>query len=172
MTTFADVKPTVGDAAGSFEWLLDVAPIPANGDITTIADSAWLNVPDINGFAPANAPKTKDRTTYANKGQTKNTKRGSDFTAPVSILGIRDNTGEFQPELVLLIEAADADGDDNNVAYRYYHATSGVLAYAGTAGVNWTRANSGPDDDEWFDFTFTGQGDRVKITNPGIDTTP
>jgi hypothetical protein len=171
MTKLADVKPTVGNAAGSFEYLLDLAAIPASGDLTTIPSSgtgAFKNLPDINSLAPTNAPKKKDRTTYANKGQTKSTKRGSDFSMTVSILGIRDSTGEFQAALVLLLAAAEADGDANNVAYRYYHATSPSLAWLGTAGVEWTRANTGPDDDEWFDFTLTGQGDRAKITNPAL----
>lgn len=173
MTKLADVKPTIGNAAGSFEYLLDITAVPADGDLSTIpanGSGAWANLPDINSLAPTNAPKQKDRTTYANKGQTKNTKRGSDFSMTVSVLGIRDDTGEFQPALVALLAAAEADGDDNNVAYRYYHATSPSLAWEGTAGVNWTRANTGVDDDEWFDFTLTGQGDRVKITNPAIAT--
>lgn len=171
MTKLADVKPTVGNAAGSFEWLLDIAVVPASGDLTTIpatGTGAWKNLPDQNSMNPTNAAKRKDRSTYANKGQTKSTKRGSDFSMSTSILGVRDSSGEFQAALVALLTAAEADGDANNLAYRYYHATSPSLAFMGTAGVEWTRANTGPDDDEWFDFALTGQGDRVKITNPAL----
>lgn len=160
MTTFDSIEPTQGDVGNSFEWIWDVA--------TSLTTPSWLNVPDITGLQPQPSPKFKDGTTYANKGQTSQSKTGDDFTIQVQVKGVRDNTGEFQPELVALINAADSTGADNLIAYRYYHATSPTLAYQGTAAVQWTRANTGNDDLEFFSFTLTGQGDRVKITNPGL----
>lgn len=164
MTLFEDVAPTVGDTGNSFEWIWDISADP------TLVTPVWLNVPDITGLQPTAAPKFKDGTTYANKGQTSQTKVGEDFTMTVNVKGVKDNTGEFQPELVALITAADGNGEDNIVGYRYYHATSAVLAYQGTAAVTWNRANTGNDDIEFFSFTLTGQGDRVKITNPAKGT--
>lgn len=163
-TAFADIKPTPGSHAGTFEWIFDVASIPASGDLTAIAETAWKNVPDINSLNPTAAPKTKDATTYAHKGNTSNVKTGEDVTVSVSVKGVKDSTGEFQPELLLLVAAADSIGIANNVAYRYRHATSEAFSFMGTASVAYTRANTGVDDPEWFDFTLGGQGDRVPYT--------
>jgi hypothetical protein len=164
MTQFDDVAPTQGSAASSFEWIWDIC-----ADIT--ADpKVYLNVPDITGLTPTPAPKLKDGSTYANKGQTSQSKTGEDFTMQVQVKGVKDAQGEFQPELIALIEAADAIGGENVIGYRYYHATSAALAYEGTAAVNWSRVNTGNDDLEWFQFEFTGQGDRKKITNPALAT--
>ena len=160
MTDFDTISPTTGDPGNSFEWIWDICEDP------TAETPTWVNVPDITGLNPNPAPKYKDGTTYANKGQTSQSKTGEDFTLSVQVKGVRDDSGEFQDELIILIEAADAIGDDNVIGFRYYHATSGSLAYQGTAAVNWSRVNTGNDDLEFFQFELTGQGDRVKITNP------
>lgn len=160
MTAFTDVAPTQGDNGNSFEWIWDIA--------TDKSNPVWLNVPDITGLNPSAPPKQKDDTTYANKGQTSQAKTGEDWTMQVQVKGVKDETGEFQPELVALINAADGSGDDNVIGYRYYHATSSVLAYQGTAGVEWTRANTDNDSIEFFSFTLTGKGDRHKIANPAV----
>jgi len=161
-TTFADVQPTAGDQAGTYEWLWDIAAPSATTPTT------WVNVPDITGLTPTPAPKFKDGTTYANKGNTSQSKTGEDFTMTVSVKGVKDTEGEFQPELLILFAAADSKGAANIIHYRYYHATSASLAYQGTASVQWARDNTGNDDLEMFGMTLTGQGDRVKITNPGL----
>lgn len=160
MTAFDDVAPTQGDNGNSFEWLWDICADPAN--------PVWINVPDITGLNPSAPPKQKDDTTYANKGQTSQAKTGEDWTMQVQVKGVKDLAGEFQDELLILINAADAIGQSNVIGYRYYHATSPSLAYQGTAGVEWTRANTDNDSIEFFSFTLTGKGDRAKITNPGV----
>ena len=160
-TAFADIKPTAGSTAGTFEWLFDIAAVPASGDISAIPEASWKNVPDINSLNPSSAPKMKDATTYANKGNTSQVKTGEDVTVSVSVKGVKDSTGEFQPELLLLVAASDSVGVANNLAYRYRHATSKQFTFRGTAAVSYTRANTGVDDPEWFVFTLTGQGDRV-----------
>lgn len=162
MTAFSGIKPTLGDQSGTYEWILDIAAIPSGGG----APTSWLNVPDFGNFAPTPAPKLKEGTTYANKGQTSQSKTGEDFSASFSVKAVKDATGEFQAELLLLLSTAEAKGKANNIAYRYYHATSAALASGGTAAVQWSRANNGMDDLEWFDFTLTGQGDRAPITRP------
>lgn len=162
MTNFADVAPTQGDNGNSFEWLWDICADPQN--------PVFINVPDITGLNPSAPPKQKDDTTYANKGQTSQSKTGEDWTMQVQVKGVKDNSGEFQPELLILIEAADSKGADNVIGYRYYHATSPSLAYQGTAGVEWTRANTDNDSIEFFSFTLTGKGDRSKIVNPAVTT--
>lgn len=159
-TPYDDVKPTPGDTGNSYEWMLDI------GIGGTAGAPTFKNVPDFTAFNPNPNPKMKDRSTYANKGQTSQAKTGEDWSAQFNVLGVKDATGEFQPELVALIEAGDAIGEENVIPYRYYHATSGVLAYQGTAAVKWSRVNTGNDDVEMFQVELTGQGDRKKITNP------
>jgi hypothetical protein len=166
MTTLDDIAPTAGDVGNTFEWIFDITADP------TLPTPTWLNVPDMTGFTPNATPKLKDVTTYANKGQTAQRKTGEDFALSVQVKGVRDETGEFQPELLALINAADSDGDENIIGYRYYHATSAALAYQGTAAVSWSRVNTGNDDPEFFQFELTGQGDRKKITNPAKAVTP
>lgn len=160
MTTIDTLAPTAGDLANSYEWLWDITANP------TAVTPIWVNVPDITGLTPTPAPKYKDTTTYANKGNTTQTKTGEDFTLTVSVKGVKDETGEFQDELLVLFAAADAIGAANVIGYRYGHATSPSLAWKGTAAVEWSRGNTGNDDPELFAFTLTGQGDRQSITNP------
>lgn len=171
MTSFDGIAPTVGDNGNAYEWIWDVAALPAGG-LSAITDTDWKNVPDITGLNPSAPPQTQDGTTYANKGNPSQDKIGETFTMPVNVKGVKDTTGEFQPELLILLEAGDAKGAANVIAYRYYHATSATLAYQGTANVEWTRQNTGNTDTEFFSFTLTGRGDRTKITNPAIPVTP
>lgn len=163
MTIFTDIVPTAGELANSYEWIWDI-------NTGTTATPVWTNVPDMTGFNPTASPKLKDDTTYANKGATSQKKVGEDFSIAVNVKGVKDLTGEFQAELLALIEAADSTGEANIIGYRYYHATSPSLAYEGTAAVAWSRQNTANDDPEFFSFTLTGQGDRAKITNPGVTT--
>lgn len=164
MTTLDDIAPTQGDMAFAYETIWDIAALPAGGaEVTT-----WLNVPDITGLAPAAPPVTADNTTYANKGNSSTVKIGETFTLAVNVSPVRDAEGEFQPELLLLLEAADSKGVDNTIAYRYYDSASAAIAFQGTARVEYTFANTGATDQKIFAFTLTGNGDRVKITNPAI----
>lgn len=164
MTAFDDVAPTQGDNGNSFEWLWDIASYTPGDD-----NPEWLNVPDITGLDPKPTNQMKDDTTYANKGKTSQAKTGEDFTLGVQVKGVKDLTGEFQPELLVLLAATDPDAD-GIIRYRYYHATSPSLAYQGTAVVEASRANTDNNSNEMFSFNMTGRGDREKITNPGVTT--
>ena len=164
MTTWADIKPTEGDVANTFEYMFDIAPLPEGG-LAAVQD--WTNVPDITGLNPQFAPKMKDITTYADKGSTSQKKVGNDFTLDFQILKVRDQTGKFQPEWKILKDASDASGSANNIAFRYYDALGAEDAYMGVAAV--TRANrpSTANDDPGFDaFTLTGRGEVAPISNP------
>lgn len=164
MTDFDTVAPTQGDNGNSFEWLWDIASFVPNDPAPS-----WVNVPDITGLDPKPTNQMKDDTTYANKGKTSQAKTGEDFTLSVQVKGVKDLTGEFQPELLILLAATDPDSD-GIIRYRYYHATSPSLAYEGTAVVEASRANTDNNSTEFFSFSMTGRGDRTKITNPGVTT--
>lgn len=160
MTTSSDIKPTVGENANSYQYIWDITASP---DVTP---RVWLNVPDMTAFNPQAPGKLTDDTTYANAGEQSSAKTSETWTLSVNVKAVLDLTGEFQPELRALINAADAKGRPNVIGYRYYHWTSSDIAYEGTALVEWNRANTGNDDVEFFAFTLTSKGDRKKIANP------
>lgn len=159
MTDYQDVAPTVGDIANTYEFILDV-------NTGTRQNPIWTNVPDITALNPQPAPKLKDVTTYAHKGATAQKKVGSDFSLSFNLLKIRDANGEFQDEWLALKGAADADGDANNIEFRYYDALGASDAYQGIAAVSRARAGSANDDPEWDTFTMTGVGQVLPIVNP------
>lgn len=160
MTKYDDVKPTEGDVANSFESIFDI-------NTGTTETPVWTNVPDITALNPQFAAKLKDIATYAHKGASAQKKTGTDFTLDFNILKVRDETGEFQPEWLALKEAADAEGDDNNIGFRYYDALGASDAYQGIAAVGrGNRPSTGNDDPGFDNFTLTGVGPVKPITNP------
>ncbi|GAA4176590.1 phage tail tube protein [Gryllotalpicola koreensis] len=167
MTQPADIAPTQGDMAFAYETIWDIAPLPEGG-LSAITEASWQNVPDITGLNPSAPPTTQDNTTYANKGNPSTVKIGETFTLAVNVSPVRDTAGEFQPELITLIEAAESKGIENVIAYRYYDYKSAAFAFRGTARVEYTLANTGATDQKVFAFTLTGTGDREKISNPAL----
>lgn len=164
MTAFADVKPTTGDVANSYEYIFDLAARP-----TGSAEPNWVNVPDITALNPAFAAKLKDITTYAHKGSTAQAKVGDDFTLDFNILKIRDNTGEFQAEWLMLKNAADSKGEANRLLFRYYDALGASDAYQGVAAVSrGNRPSTGNDDPGFDNFALTGVGQVLPIPNPTL----
>ena len=77
---------------------------------------------------------------------------------------LADETGELTADLLALQSAAD---NGETIGYRYYHATSPTLAWAGTALVDYSRQDTGNVAAEFFNVTLTGQGDRARIPSPG-----
>lgn len=154
-------EPTDGSVANSYELVLDInlgdAELPA-----------WTNIPDITAFNPTPALKTIDRTTYAHKGSDATSKVGETFTATFNVMGIRDDNGEFQPELVALLALAapETRGSDAEGHFRYYDELGASYAYEFNATVSEGRANTGNSDAGMFTITLTSRGDRISITNP------
>ena len=168
MTAYADVQPTAGDVANSYEYIFDVAVLPT-GD----TEPTWVNVPDITALNPQWTAKLKDIATYAHKGASAQKKVGSDFALDFNILKVRDESGEFQAEWLLLKNAADADGDDNNIAFRFYDALGASDAYQGKAAVSRGNRPSTANDDPGFDnFSLAGVGRVEPITNPVTASAP
>jgi len=162
MTTFAAVTPTLGSVAQSYEYIVDVAPVPVGA-----APKNYRNVPDINQFNPQFAAQLQDITTYANKGQQAQTKVGSAPTAAFNILKIRDSLGDFQPEWQILKTASDKSGQDNLVYLRWYDALGASDAYEGLFLVaRDNRPENGPQGPGWDAFTFTAAGPILPIVNP------
>lgn len=170
MSKPADVAPTRGTNAASYEWILEVGVIPPGGGAVD-----YELIPDITSLAPNSSPTTTDAATYANKGQQDQSTIGEGFNLAVDVKVVTDEIGEVIPGLAILIEAANALLDQDLVAnrvisIRYYHYKIAALAYEFTAEVAWSRRNSGNAENEFMSFTLTSKGDRKVIENPA--TTP
>lgn len=173
MTTPAQIAPTRGTNASSFEWILDVGVLPINpGDPVD-----WQNVPDITALNPNSTPTTAEAGTYANKGQQDQATIGEAFNLAVNAKVVYDDTGDVIPGLALMIEAANALLDqalaaDRVLAIRYYHWKLPQFAWEYTAEIGWTRANTGNTDVEFLSFTINSKGDRKVIPNPALQPLP
>lgn len=169
MTEYAAVVPTEGSVAQSYEYIVDVATPP----VAPETERTYTNVPDINQFNPQFPAQLQDITTYANKGQQAQAKVGSAPTAAFNILKIRDNTGEFQPEWLILKNASDKTGKDNLVYLRWYDALGASDAYEGLFLVTRdARPENGAQGPGWDAFTFAAAGPILPIVNPVLPVTP
>lgn len=162
MTDYADVTPTVGSVAQSYEYIVDVATVPVSPALPT-----YVNIPDINNVNPQAPAQLQDITTYANKGQQAQAKVGSSPSVGFNILKIRDEQGEFQPEWLILKNASDKTGKENLVMLRWYDALGASDAYEGLFLVTRdARPESGAQGPGWDAFTLTGAGVVAPISNP------
>lgn len=161
-TTYEDLKPTQGDPRQSHQYMLDIAVVPIGAAATT-----WRNVPDITGFNPSFQAVLQEITTYAHKGEQAQSKVGATFNVPFNILPLRDNTGEFQPEWLLLKNASDQTGEKNMLKFRYYDTGGASDAYEGTGTVaRDSRPENGPVGVGWDAFTLAASGRVSPIVNP------
>ncbi len=162
MTDYADVAPTEGAVAQSYELIFDIAVKPVGA-----AEPTWLNVPDITAMNPQFPAQLQAITTYAHKGKERQTKIGSAFSLAFNLLKIRDLTNEFQAEYLLLKNAHDAVGADNEILFRFYDALGASYAYQGSALVQLdARPENAATGAGWEAFTLTGAGDVEPIENP------
>lgn len=139
--------------AHSYEWHWEISADPSG------VDPMWLPVPAFTGLSPSTPPHIFAGATYANGGSPRRVKTGEDFSLAARVKGVLVD-GDFGPELLMLIDAAESGG---TIGYRYFHARSSSLAWAGTALVSWSRANTGNAEAEFFSVELVGQGDRKRI---------
>lgn len=160
MTNWNDVKPTSGDVANSYEYMIDIRALAD-------PENEWINVPDITALNPQFTAQLANITTYAHKGATAQAKTGSDLSLDFNILKVRDETGEFQPEWLILKTAADAKGEANVIEVRWYDALGASDAYQGKVSVaRSARPNTGNNEPGFDAFTLTGFGEVLPIPNP------
>lgn len=163
--------PTQGLNGQSFEWKLDIAPIPA----LPATEPTWLTCPDITSLQPNPSPKTTDGTTYANRGQDDTATIGETFTIGYDAKVVKNNEGKVAPYLSLLIAAAQANvsgGDPTKkvIKARVYHEWIEELSWELSVEVSFQRKNTGNADVEFLTFTLTGKGDRKIVPNPALAT--
>lgn len=166
---FTPAPPTQGLNGQSYEYHLDVAPLP----VSPATEPTWLRAPDITGLQPTPAPKTADGSTYANRGQDDTSTVGETFTANVDVKLVKNAEGKVQPFAALLIAAAQAHlagGDPTKkvIAVRVYHEWIEELSWEFTAEVSFQRKNTDNASIEFFSFTLTSKGDRKVVPNPAL----
>lgn len=169
MADFTPAPPTQGLNGQSYEFHLDVAPLPEAPE----TEPTWLRGPDVTGLQPTPSPKTADGTTYANRGQDDVSTVGETFTLTFDAKAVKNSEGKVQAFIALLIAAAQAhlDGGDATkkvIAARVYHEWIEELSWEFTAEVSFTRTNTGNADIEFFTFTLTSKGDRKVVPNPAL----
>lgn len=152
------LEPTDGTPGNAFELGLDVE-----------IGAAWVNVPDITALAPAPSPQTRNRSTYASKGQPKPSTFARGMTVGVSVEVVRDAAGQYQDELQYLLDKASMLGADNEVRIRFFDTLGADYAYEMTATIEHSRPNTGDTDAGFFGFTFTATSTPAKIENPVND---
>lgn len=154
--------PSTGAEGLSYQWMLDIGTTAEGGTVT------YTNLPDVTGIDPGRSDVTADGTTYANQGQTSETKQATNFAPKFDVKPVIGKDGAVQPALETLIAAADSIGSGSVVPIRIYSTKIKKLAYAGTASVGWSRKNTDNAAIEFMSFECKGQGDFKPIANPAF----
>lgn len=159
---FNSIVNTPGTPANSFELLLDVKPAGGGG---------FVNIPDITDLAPVETPKNRNRETYASKGVDANNKYAASMQTTVNIEIVRDDAGQWQPELVDLMVAARSKGAANRRLYRVYDALGADYAFEATGAISTTFNGTDWDSAKWVTVTFAAYREVEWVTNPTADGT-
>lgn len=149
------VAATDGTPANSFEFLADLK-----------IGGAFRRFADVTNMNPAFTPKTRARQTYAQKGVDAAIKYGESIVVTWDHEVIRDENGQYQPELQDLIDAAKANGQANLRELRFYDALGADYAFAGKWAIGVTRTNTDWDSAAMFTITATLYTFDGWIVNP------
>lgn len=151
------VAQTDGAPGNSFEFLL---AIQAN------RTGAYIQTGDITNVAPAFAPKSRARQTYAAKGVDLSVTYARNLTLTFDVEVVRDANGAFQPLLQDLINAQKVFGQANRRRIQAYDALGADYAFQSEFAIEAVRANTGWDDASFFTVTATQYTPATWITNP------
>lgn len=149
------IEATDGTPANSFEFLLDLWK-----------DGGWLTFADVTNVNPAFTDKTRARQTYAMKGADAMLAYARNLVLTWDHEAVRDENGQFQPELQDLIDASKSLGMANQRRIRAYDALGADYALDGDFAISVTRTNTGWDDPGFFTITATQYKFRGWIANP------
>lgn len=155
------LEPTVGDPGNAFEYGLDIK-----------IGEAWVNVPDITALNPTPQPQSRNRSTYAAKGQPKPFTFARGMQVSVNVEVVRNALGEYQEELQYLLDKSFLLGDDNKIEARVFDVLGADYAFEAEYTVEHSRPNTGDTDAGFFGFTFTATSTPEKIANPSEDLDP
>lgn len=153
------IEQTDGTPANSFEWILRIFSTP-----TVFVDTA-----DITGVSPAFTGKTRNRETYAAKGKDRGLKYADNLVLSWNHEAVRDEQGQFQPELQMLLDASKALGMGNIVKLALFDALGADYAYQARFSISVAPTNGGWDEAGFFTITATSYDQEEWITNPVLD---
>jgi hypothetical protein len=152
------LEPTEGTPGNAFELGLDV-----------FIGAGWFNIPDITALNPQPQAQTRNRSSYAAKGQPRPNTYARGMTLGVNVEVVRDEAGQYQDELQYLLDKAALLNDDNKIAVRWFDTLGADYAYEMTATIEHSRPSTGDTDAGWFGFTMTATSTPEKIENPVND---
>lgn len=151
---------TAGDGtpANSFEMLLEV-----------LMGAVRRRTADITNLNPQTTAITRARQNYAQKGRASTTKIGDDVVVSWDHEAIRDDNGQFQPELQYLLDASKADGQANLVELRIFDALGADYALEGRFSITVARTATDWNSAAAFTITATLYDRFAWIENPVLE---
>lgn len=155
------LEPTPGTPGNAYELGLDVK-----------IGEAWVNVPDITALNPQPQPKKRNRSSYAAKGKRRNNTFQRDMNLSFNVEIVRDELGEYQEELLYLLDKAQMLNEDNIVEVRVFDTLGASYAFEGDYTIELSRPNTGDEDAGWWGFALESFGDVGAIANPAEDLDP
>ena len=149
------LEPTAGTPANAYELGIDL-----------YIGAAWVNIPDITAVNPQGQPQTRNRSTYATKGQPRPTTFARGMQLAFNVEAVRDDTEQFQDELQYLIDKSQLLNADNEIRIRCFDTLGADYAFEMIGTVEMSRTNTGDQDAAFFTFTVTASTTPTMITNP------
>ena len=142
-------------------------------DIYDAVSNEWRPIRFISSVNPTVSPKEVDAATYDDNGADHPVRVGETPSLSFYVQMHRLATGNFLPEVEILLSATapDAVGSLSAVQVRYYDKPvkgkpNAKEAYEITATVSVERAATGNAELSGWNFTLNGQGARKQIVNP------
>lgn len=142
-------------------------------DISEDGTPEWVQVRGINELTPGIDSNLEDDSDYDSDGWTSQTKTSMGWSLEMKMIrkiGFTTKLPDPGQEKIRL--AADEFGVDGTAHVRWYDRTGGPEAYEGYGTVTWSPDGGGVTALDSASCTITGQGRRVKITNPVTPVTP
>jgi hypothetical protein len=132
--------------------------------------TTWVSLKGVNDFNPQVTPTLQDSSDYDTDGWASQEKTMQAWANTVKV-NRKTTSGTYDPGQELVRAAHDQFGDEARIYTRWYDREGGPEAYSGLALVGWSRSKTGVVDLDEATITFTGDGARESITNPGTAAT-
>lgn len=157
----------------SYEYAVDI-------NLGTLETPDWQQIRFISAVDPQVTPVTQDAATYEDKGSPNQVKLSESWTLGFTVQ-VHRIEGGFLPEVekLLQLNGPDAVGNAATGHFRWYDNPAGAGAapsdndaFEGYGTVQVNRGQTGNDQIGVWQVTVTGQGRRIKITNPLNEPAP
>lgn len=142
-------------------------------DLTTDLTLAagWTQLNGINDLKPDVSPNLVEASAYDTNGWDSFEVTSNAWTLVAGFYRRKDGAGIYDPGQEIARACIGQFGDAGRVGVRWYDKNGSTEAYKGVGLVKWEKANTGVKDLESVTLTLTGDGELLKITNPGVAAT-